>query len=471
MKLLHHSLLFSIFLCLISCKNKVLKVKNTSSAYIIGEIANPHNNYITILQSNGKADTIFLDEQNQFQFKYDTAASDIYWLKHFSESQLFFLEPGDSLGIYLNTDEFDESLSFSGEGSEKNNLLIDTFLEDEHSVNFIKKSESYPPKAFKKISDSIYTKRISELKRRHNKFKFSDNFYSFAKISTDYQYYFQNEQYVYLQNKYNRANVFSNEFLSYRDSLNFNSKRLSKYYIYLRTLDTYVKNITAEQCVTINSPDECYKESKLTNLRAKLVTVDSIIKEQSVKQRFIKRLGTEAILMSNTMEEMMKTMKLIHTIRPSVKNLDFFNNLADLQRTLFAGKSLSSLIIQDVTGRKEPITNKVNSKTVIYFWNNNFSQRLTSKHNKVNQILLMHPEYEFIAVNTDLINFNDWKQLLDNYNYNFNSELRLVDAPFKPQLYTDLVNKVIFVDKDGVIVSGDAILHDSNFEDKLDNFY
>ena len=471
MKLKHHSLLFSIFLCLISCKNEVLKVKDTPSAYIIGEIANPHNNYITILQTNGNADTIFLDEQNQFQYKFDSAASDIYWMKHFSESQLFFLEPGDSLGIYLNTEEFDESLSFSGEGSEKNNLLINTFLEDEYSVNFIKKSESYPPKEFKKISDSIYNNRIKELNRQHKKFKFSDNFFSFAKTSADYQYYFQNEQYVYLQNKYNRSNVFSNEFLSYRDSLNFNSKRFSKFYIYLRTLDTYVKNITAEQCVTTNSPDECYKESKLTNLRAKLVTVDNVIKEQSVKQRFIKRLGTEALLLSNTMEDMMETMKLIHTVHPSVKNLDFFNNLADLQRSLFAGKSISSFIIQDISGKKEPITNRVKSKTVIYFWNNNFSQRLTSKHHKINQIRLEHPEYKFIAVNTDLIGFEDWTKLLDNYNYNRNTEVRLVDAPFEPQLYTDLINKVIFIDEDGIIVSGDAILQDTNFEDKLDSFF
>jgi hypothetical protein len=276
---------------------------------------------------------------------------------------------------------------------------------------------------------------------------------------------------VYLQNKYNRSNVFSNEFLSYRDSLNFNSKRLSKFYIYLRTLDTYVKNITAEQCVTTNSPDECYKESELTNLRAKLVTVDSIIKEQSVKQRFIKRLGTEALLLSNTMEDMMETMKLIHTVHPSVKNLDFFNNLADLQRSLFPGKSISSFIIQDISGKKEPITNRVKSKTVIYFWNNNFSQRLTSKHHKINQIRLEHPEYKFIAVNTDLIGFEDWTKLLDNYNYNSNTEVRLVDAPFEPQLYTDLINKVIFIDEDGIIVSGDAILQDTNFEDKLDSFF
>jgi hypothetical protein len=471
MKLLNHSLIVSIFLCLISCKNEVSKVKNTSSAYIIGEIANPHNNYITILQSNGKADTLFLDEHNQFQFRFDSAASDIYWMKHFSESQLFFLEPGDSLGIYLNTEEFDESLSFSGEGSEKNNLLIDMFLEDENSVNFIKKSESYPPKEFKKISDSIYHNRIKELKRQRKKFKFSDAFTSFAKTSADYQYYFQNEQYVYLQNKYNRSNSINKTFLAYRDSLDFNSKRLSKSFIYLRTLDIYIKNITAEHCVKTNSTDACYKENELTNLRAKLVTVDSIIKEQSVKQRFIKRLGTEALLLSNTMDVMMETMKVVHAVHPSVKSLDFFNNLADLQRTLFPGKSVSNLIIQDSTGKKEPITNRINSKTVVYFWNNNYSQRLTSKHHKINQLLLAHPDYEFLAVNTDLIGFADWKELLDNYNYNFNTELRLVDAPFNSSLYTDLVNKVIFVEKDGTIVSGDAILQDTNFEEKLNAFF
>ena len=41
------------------------------------------------------------------------------------------LQEGDSILIRLNTKEFDESLVFSGQGSEINNFLIEMFLAHE----------------------------------------------------------------------------------------------------------------------------------------------------------------------------------------------------------------------------------------------------------------------------------------------------------------------------------------------------
>ena len=56
------------------------------------------------------------------------------------EFQVFYLNPGDSLMLRVNTLEFDESLSFTGMGSKGNNLLIDLFLLNEAEIEFIKEN-------------------------------------------------------------------------------------------------------------------------------------------------------------------------------------------------------------------------------------------------------------------------------------------------------------------------------------------
>ena len=49
----------------------------------------------------------------------------IYRIEHLPENQNIIVEKGDSLWIRVNVEDFQESLTFSGRGSSKNNFLVD----------------------------------------------------------------------------------------------------------------------------------------------------------------------------------------------------------------------------------------------------------------------------------------------------------------------------------------------------------
>lgn len=101
------------------------------SAYIGGEIINPNNNYITLFINENQRDTIYLDENNRFLHQIENLETGIYKFTHGGEYQTVLIEPKDSIMFRLNTNDFDESLVYTGIGAKKNNYIIKAFLNDE----------------------------------------------------------------------------------------------------------------------------------------------------------------------------------------------------------------------------------------------------------------------------------------------------------------------------------------------------
>ena len=76
-------------------------------------------------------DTLTLKKDNSFLGKLDISNKGLYYFTHGSENQYIYLEPKDSLMLRLNTWYFDVSIVYAGKGAERNNMLIDCFLENE----------------------------------------------------------------------------------------------------------------------------------------------------------------------------------------------------------------------------------------------------------------------------------------------------------------------------------------------------
>ncbi|MDX1762608.1 MAG: hypothetical protein R3218_10680, partial [Christiangramia sp.] len=118
---------YTLFLCLCcvllftGCEENS---PDASSVFIGGQINNPETDYIVISKENETIDTLYLDEKNQFGKDFQDLESGIYTFNHPPESQIMYMEPGDSIVIWLNTMSFDQSLNFSGDGSEKSNFLL-----------------------------------------------------------------------------------------------------------------------------------------------------------------------------------------------------------------------------------------------------------------------------------------------------------------------------------------------------------
>src|SRR5690606_3647635 len=125
----YSALIISCVTLFYGCKNDANLEPNV--AYFGGEIINPNNGYVMLYGPNEMEDTLFLDDDNRFYKKLENLEAGLYTFVHSGEYQMVLIEPQDSIMARLNTMDFDESLVFSGNGSKKNNFLINAFLENE----------------------------------------------------------------------------------------------------------------------------------------------------------------------------------------------------------------------------------------------------------------------------------------------------------------------------------------------------
>jgi len=95
-------------------------------AYFGGMIKNPVSEYVLLYRNYipvGPVDTFRLDAKGRFGHKINIDSADMYFFLHGEETNMCFIRPGDSLLVYSNSMSFDNSMQFSGEGGEFNNLL------------------------------------------------------------------------------------------------------------------------------------------------------------------------------------------------------------------------------------------------------------------------------------------------------------------------------------------------------------
>jgi hypothetical protein len=189
--------LLSLFV--VSCQSKS-DPKTCGSAWIGGQIVNPKSDYVIISHNRNTSDTVYLDDRNFFNYHIKATDPGFYYFQHF-EFQAMYLEPGDSVMLRVNTLEFDESLTYTGKGSAKNNFLTELFLLNEGADQQIVSFYGLEPEIFIEKLDSIRQIRQSFLKEFEDQNKPSASFLSVANAAIDYAIYGKMELYVSSNNK------------------------------------------------------------------------------------------------------------------------------------------------------------------------------------------------------------------------------------------------------------------------------
>ncbi len=83
-----YSITFLIVLLLVSCKN--FTSTEADYAFFGGEIINPSNDHITLSNTLGGKDTLYLDKNNRFLHKIDSLKPGLYSFTHGGEFQTHF---------------------------------------------------------------------------------------------------------------------------------------------------------------------------------------------------------------------------------------------------------------------------------------------------------------------------------------------------------------------------------------------
>ena len=206
--------------------------KNTTT-YFGGKIINPKSNYVVLFSMEKVIDTMYLGKDNKFLGKLNNAHEGLYYFTHGNENQYIYLEPKDSLMLRLNTWDFDESIVYAGKGAERNNILIDCFLEKEKDNKLFYKLNQLTPNAFLKKANSLLAlkeKTYKEYTKNHT--NETQGFNNVLKVALTYPIYARIERYPIANIKYNdkkEFNLVDKSFYKYRKSIRIDNDSLMYY--------------------------------------------------------------------------------------------------------------------------------------------------------------------------------------------------------------------------------------------------
>ena len=189
---------------LISCNQKTT-VNNV--VIVAGQITNPNKDsvWIRIEPAFGTNYIEYgdkLDDNNSFNIHFKTDNPIPVTFYDGVETTQMFVEPGDSIYLTLNTEEFDETVKYTGKGADKNNYLAQKYLKFVDRYNIWDLLDSLPAGKYKKTVDEKRAGREKMLKEFAANHNVSSEFVNFEQTDMDFEHAF--DLYMYINSKRDR---------------------------------------------------------------------------------------------------------------------------------------------------------------------------------------------------------------------------------------------------------------------------
>jgi len=418
------------FTLVLSCQSK----EKDTSVKIRGKIVNPRNNQVVISRDflGITADTLLLQHKNEVNSTINCPEEGLYFLFIYPEFQTIYLKPGDSLAFHINIDEFDESISFSGNLAFENNLLIELFLLNEKESDYFYRKkldfdlDKFQQKldSFHQLSGQIISKYQDELVNSSEKFHQILNLY---RNSINFAL---KEQYI----KRHPDTHYPEAFTNYRKILQSKIADPNIIYMYAFT-DTYI-----ESKIQRTKKEDFYKEiarqfeDKIADTRFKnnMLTKYCIeyIKEQQISQKD-SVVATYFSYINNPLN--------IDKCKGSIQKNKILQTGSEFPNVKLRTPNMELIDLQKVLSKKQ---------VLISFWDFNKRRNFISNLKKLEKIKLTYPELNIIIINTNPDEFDTWKAQIPN-NKNF-AYYQLTEAQDAEQIKPYKLAQ-IFITKDDTI--------------------
>lgn len=436
-----------ILILFIGC-NESNKNKPT---YFGGKIINPKCDFVVLSDNYSFNDTIPLSKNNTFLGSYDKFKEGLYIFHHGNELQYVYMQPSDSLLIRLNTWDFDESLVFSGVNAERNNLLIESFLQYEQDYKNSSKYLSLPKKEFLAKIDSMKSIKSATLESYKTRSNDASGFVDILNISLNFPLYAKLEEYAIQSLKKETSEKINNSYFDYRKSAPINKDSLMFYGPYYRFI---IKKIQNDAYLKDNG----VKTEKFTqNL---LQAIDENVKLETVKNKMLYNA-----VIRNFYEEPSSEMKSeafftffkLNTNNEHKKNVQrLINDLKILNK----GERLPSFKLIAADGELKDFSSiSKNKNTVVLLKNYQYASD-DWVSSRFNYLVKKNPDVNFVLVNLCDSSKRFTKNVDVKYQYTIPSESAVCNFT------TSKFPRMILVDKYGIIQNGYTSLsaNDINLE-------
>ncbi len=240
-----------LILAIFSC-NKEPKIEYVS---LSGKIENPTDKIVTIYKDREKVKEISLDENGTFA---DTLKIEdgYYTLSHGRENSAIYLSSGDDIKMSLNTKEFDETITYSGKGSENNNFLAAKYLAEEKTDFDFAKVFSMKEADFLATMDEVKSTKLEQLKSAKN---ITEEFRTLENKNVEYDHFSNLQSYQSAHKYFTKNDDFkpSEGFMKTLETVDYNNKEdYSLLGSYKRLVQSYYSNKISNS----DNPSEIFEE-------------------------------------------------------------------------------------------------------------------------------------------------------------------------------------------------------------------
>jgi hypothetical protein len=446
---------------LLSCKNKENNIATTT--WIGGQIINPTLDYIIFSKGNQVLDTVKLDSNNFFLYKADKLKAGLYKFVH-NETQVFYIEPGDSLLIHINTLDFDESLAYSGRGGERNNLLMYFYLNNETENQNLPNWYGLTSKGFTHKIDSLKQLKLNEYKEFLAKNEVDENFKIAAMASINYDYFNKKEKYALA----NRSNTekFDKNFFNYRKEIDFAQDELNFYYPYYRFMNRYFDNLVFSEYDNKTPVD---RNSFKFNHR-KIQLIDSFVTSDTLKNSLLSTNAMWYLLNAKDAAEERIFFEEFSRMNTDKKHVEEVGNMFNTTVKLTPGNIIPNVALVNTDNVVKDLLSIIKAPTVLYFWSGKSLSHYKNIQNRAAELKAKYPEYHFLGINTDT-HFKKWRQTIDKTSHDPMCEFQIENLnEAEKKLLVKYKNSALILDKNGIILEGKINLFNTNFEQLLIGF-
>lgn len=440
--------------------------KKNSITYFGGKIINPKSDKIILYTKEQVVDTFSLDANNKFFGELKNLQEGLYYFIHGNENQHIYIEPEDSIMIRLNTWDFDESLVFAGKGADRNNILLDCFLDSEKDNKVFYKYNKLPPKEFKHKVDSLKALKILTLKEYlKNHPNETEGYEKMLNVALTYPLYAKIEKYPLAYTRYLDRKEFpdlTNDFYKFREDIQFNDHSLMYYPPYSYYIRNYLYNKTY---ALGHKPLKTKYTSKFTT--DLLITIDKEISSEITKNAFLKQTLISHFYNKSSCSINKIPFDKYLVLSTNEKDKKQVLDLIDDVNSLHATKKLPNFNLVDYTNVAHPIKDVIKNKnSVLYFWNPDNGSEWYIK-SRMKFLGKKYPNLKFIQ-----INFNgDVSKRIKNLD--IKNQYYITKNSKAHDFLTSKMPRCVLINKDGKIINGFASISSYNLKpylEKLNNY-
>ncbi|OIQ36982.1 MAG: hypothetical protein BM563_09565 [Bacteroidetes bacterium MedPE-SWsnd-G1] len=436
---MHYKNLIAITCVLITLLSCSSASEVCEATYFGGQIVNPRQKFVTLTKNEVAIDTFYLDKDNTFLAEIIVDKEGLYGFKHAIEFQYVYIEPKDSLLIRLNTWDFDESLVFSGRGSEKNNFLISLYLQnekDEHMFGPYYKLESKQFEEKVAQAESLNNFLYEQLKE--SGVPISKKFDELAQVAINYPLYLRKEKYSWKFDNPHKVEdklALSNTYFDYRNKVDLNNEDLASYSPFYNYVNNYLYGLALTD-----------SENRRITLKNRLdVIIEHISFEPTRDMLMYHALYNDFRRSSQSCSVDPVGLEIFMENCTDKEYIDKVNILIDDCNKITHNTSLDNFEIADTKNNVLNINKLIkNKESVVYFW----SPEIISPNMLIKRVKYLEKEFpniHFIGIN---LNPSPYSNVVD---HKIGNQYYLTKSSTAHNFVKSSEPRTILIDKRGVV--------------------